>query len=179
MGSQAVGAMLFSDWQAQRWERLIRFVQSAEAFQDIPFSLPSTYRCLDEAFPESKFILTMRDSKDQWFESMVKFHKKKFASEKDRNPDQKDLEDVRYPYMGYQLDIIRAVYAYPSVPLYDRRHYTTVYERHKKDVIEFFRGRPGKLLVLKVSEANAYQRLGAFLNVKVRSAARLPWKNRT
>lgn len=179
LGAQGVGAMLFADWQAQKWERLIRFCQSAEAFQDIPFSLPGTYRILDEAFPDSKFVLSIRDSKDQWFESMVRFHKRKFSSDRKRLPDQEDLESVRYPYMGYQLDIMKTVYGYPSVSLYDSHHYKMVYERHNERLVNYFRARPDKLLVLNVSEPNALQRLGAFLNVKVSETARFPWKNRT
>ena len=45
--------------------------------------------------------------------------------------------------------------------------------------MEYFHDRPGKLLVLNVSQPNAYQELAAFLNVTVSRKAGFPWKNKT
>lgn len=41
---------------------IVEFCRYYNAFQDVPFSWPRTYRVLDEAFPNARFILTVRDS---------------------------------------------------------------------------------------------------------------------
>lgn len=179
LGNQSVAETLLPDWYKQDYARLIRYCQTAQAFQDIPFSLPQTYHCLDEVFPDAKFILTIRDSEDQWFKSLLKFHTKWFSSDKNRAPTKEDMENSLYCYKGYMLDIMEMVYGYPKVELYDYKYYTGLYQRHNDDVTEYFRNRPGKLLTLNVSSPKAYQELAAFLNVSVSSEGRFPWKNKT
>ena len=179
LGNQAVAEMLVEDWYRNDFDRLIRFCYTAQAFQDIPFSLPQTYRYLDKAFPRAKFILTVRDSKQQWFESLVKFHTKLFSSDAKRPPNEADLVNAPYRYMGYALDVIQKVYKYPEVGLYDFEFYTNVYEGHNRDVETYFSDRPDKLLILNVSESDAYQRLAVFLNIQVPPKKKFPWKNKT
>jgi hypothetical protein len=179
MGNQAAAEMLLLDWHNQDYSRIIRFSQTAQAFQDIPFSLPKTYLCIDKAFPDAKFILTVRDSRKQWYQSLVQFHTKLFSSDKRRPPTEADLENAVYRYRGFALDTARWVYDYPKIALYDYDYYTSLYERHNQSVINCFKDRPDKLLVLNVSEPNAYQKLAAFLNITVPDNSQFPWKNKT
>ena len=51
---------------------LIDFVNQYDAFQDMPFSQGVVYSQVDALFPNSKFILTVRN-KDDWYESLVRF----------------------------------------------------------------------------------------------------------
>src|SRR5215217_356424 len=53
------------------------YIENYDAFQDVPFSIKSTYAQIDSLFPGSKFILTYRNS-DEWFESLLAAHKKIF-----------------------------------------------------------------------------------------------------
>ena len=179
LGNQPAAEMLLHDCNKQDCGRLIRYCQTAEAFQDIPFSLPQTYRHLDNAFPKAKFILTIRDSKEQWYQSLLRFHAKLFSSDKNRPPSVTDLENALYRYKGFGLDVMKMVFSYPEVELYDCDYYTKVYEDHNKSVIEYFNDRPGKLLVLNISQPNAYQELAYFLNVRVSDRSRFPWENKT
>ncbi|MBL7214327.1 MAG: hypothetical protein ISS71_01480 [Phycisphaerae bacterium] len=179
LGNQGVAEMLLSDWYKQDCNRLVRYCYTKQAFQDIPFSLPETYRCLDKAFPDAKFILTVRDSEDQWFQSLIKFHTKLFSSDKSRPPDREDLENALYRYRGFGMDVMKMVYNYPTVSLYNYEYYTKLYRQHNKSVIEYFTDKPDKLLVLNVSQLNAYQNLASFLNVTVSNKNGFPWKNKT
>ena len=179
LGNQAVGEMLLPDWYKEDYNRLIRFCHKYDTFQDIPFSCPGTYRFLDKAFPYAKFILTVRDSRDQWYQSLVKFHIKKFSSDKNRPPNENDLKNAMYRYKGYGLDYLKMVFNYPKVSLYDFDYYTNLYEKHNTDTIDYFKDHPDKLLVLNVSEPDAYQALASFLNIKVSDKSRFPWKNKT
>ena len=171
--------MLLMDWYNQEFDRITRYCQTAQAFQDIPFSLPETYRYLDKVFPDAKFILTMRNSKEQWFRSLVEFNTKLFSSDKNRPPTETDLENAVYRYKGFVLDAISRIYNYPDIALYDYDYYTSLYEKHNRNVIDHFKEKPDKLLTLDVAEQNAYQKLAAFLNIQVPGKCQFPWKNKT
>lgn len=179
VGNQSVGEMLISDWYKQDYDRIIRYCHIADAFQDVPFSLPGTYQFLDAVFPDAKLILTIRDSSTQWFESLVKYHTKLFSSDKKRFPDADDLAKASYRYKGFVLDAMKMVFHYPEVELYDFEYYTKLYEEHNSNVIQYFQGRDGKLLVLNVAAKNAYQELAGFLNITVPDKSRFPWENKT
>ena len=60
MGNQAKAELLIHDWAKRDFKEIVKFCRSADAFQDIPFSNDFTYEILDYAFPDSKFILTVR-----------------------------------------------------------------------------------------------------------------------
>lgn len=53
---------------------IIKEMKRDKSFSDFPMWYCNLYKDLDRAFPNSKFILTVRDS-ESWFESMVKWHK--------------------------------------------------------------------------------------------------------
>ena len=57
------------------YSELVSFVNNFNAFQDMPFSQGLTYVAVDALFPNSKFILTERDS-EEWFNSYCEFTRK-------------------------------------------------------------------------------------------------------
>lgn len=62
---------------ATNYAPLKDFVAKFDAFQDLPFSQGEVYAVCDALFPDSKFILTERDS-EKWFNSLCRFHQKVF-----------------------------------------------------------------------------------------------------
>ena len=78
----------------QNFKPIIDYCQSAQVFQDIPFSYPDTYKYLDKAYPNSKFILTVRNDSEQWYNSVIQFHAKLFGSD-GRIPTGNDLKKVK------------------------------------------------------------------------------------
>jgi hypothetical protein len=179
MGNQPAAEMLAEDWAKNRTDRIINYCYTADAFQDIPFNLPRLYEILDKSFPNSKFILTVRDNEDQWFNSLVKFHTKLFSSDKDRPPNEKDLKNANYRYKGFALKTKKWFYGYPEIPLYDENHYKKAYLDHICNVKEYFKNRNTDLLILNVAEENSYQKLASFLQLKVNNDATFPWLNKT
>ena len=179
MGNQPVAEMLVEDWANKRTDRIINYCYTADAFQDVPFSLPELYKELDKAFPNSKFILTIRDNEEQWYNSLTKFHTKLFSSDKNNIPTEDDLRNAIYRYKGFALNTKRWFYDYPNTPLYDKKYYTEVYLNHIKEVKKYFKNRKDKLLILNVAEKDSYQRLAHFLNVTVDPDATFPWLNKT
>ncbi|WP_415408327.1 sulfotransferase [Sulfurovum sp. CS9] len=143
---------------------MVKFCKSADAFQDIPFSNDFTYEILDYVFPDSKFILTVRDSKDEWFESMKRFHTKLIG--KERLPTADDLKVYPYRYKGWMWENVQLKYGIDETSLYNYKIYTDQYERHNQAVIEYFKYRPDDLLVLNLSDDDAMKGLYEFLGFK-------------
>ena len=74
LGSQPDAELLIKDWEKGDFRRILDYCETADAFQDVPFCLEFTYQILDYAFPDSRFILTVRNTAEEWYESLVRFH---------------------------------------------------------------------------------------------------------
>lgn len=164
------------DYVKNRRDGLKALVQTADFFQDLPFSAPGTYRILDEAFPQSRFILTLRESAQEWYESLTNFHRGVFGHGK-RIPLRRDLENSTYRFPGFAWLANRALYDSPPDDPYNHAALIAAYENHRKEVIEYFAGREN-LLVLEISHRDAVSRLAEFLNIEPQVKS-LPWLNKT
>ena len=173
---QRPAEQLIHDWLRRDFRTIIRFCYSAQAFQDVPFSLPYTFQALDMHFPGSKFILTVRDSPEQWYQSMTRFHAKVFGN--GRIPTYRDLKNASYCYSGWAYEVTCAVYELPDDEPYDKRTMIDHYLAHNRSVIEYFRHRPDDLLVINVANEDAYRRFCEFLEKPCLRNA-FPWENRT
>ena len=79
LGDQRQAELLYdAHYFKKNFGPIIEYCRTAEAFQDAPFSCPETYKYLDKAFPNSKFILSVRDDPEQWYRSLTEFHAKSF-----------------------------------------------------------------------------------------------------
>jgi hypothetical protein len=179
MGNQAAAELLAEDWHNKRIDRIVNYCHTADAFQDVPFGMDNLYKELDSNFPNSKFILTIRDDEEQWYNSLIKFHAKLFSEDGESIPTLLELENAIYRYKGWALDMLKYNCDYPRVPLYEKEKYTQSYLKHIDEVTHYFKDRPNDLLILNVSEENSYQKLASFLGIKVNRNANFPWENKT
>jgi hypothetical protein len=163
IGSQHREVVLLDDWQRGDFRDLIDYCCSADAFQDVPFNLPLTYRALDSAFPSAKFILTVRDSAEQWYKSVATYHA--YLMGLDRWPEAADLKQFSYHEPGWLWRQQRYVYGIDEASLYDPAIYKAHYLNHNADVIAYFRDRPQRLLVLNLAHETAAQDLARFLGI--------------
>lgn len=176
LGKQSAAEALLYDWAKRDFKNIIAYCRSGNAFQDIPFSLPDTYQALDVAFPKSRFILTVRNSGDAWFKSLQQFHQKSFNA---GNPiEEQHLANAAYQHKGWMLDCMRLVFDYPNTPLYDKDAYIRIYEQHNARIINYFKDRPDDLLVLNLSEPDAYNKLRLFLGLPPDGGS-FPWLLKT
>lgn len=166
MGLQARGEMLSRDWAKRDFSRIVGLCRTADAFQDVPFSRDYTFQALDLHFPGSKFILSVRDSPEQWYDSLIRYQTK--IVNKGRVPTADDLKEFSYRYKGYLWEAAQLAHGVDEKTLYDKEIYISHYLNHNRQVIEYFRHRPSALLVLNVAEANAMERLYAFLGIEHR-----------
>ena len=156
---------------------LLEYCKSAQVFQDVPFSHYRTLRHIDEAFPNSKFILSVRANAEEWYESMVRFNIK-ILGINGRLPTAEELKEVRYVRKGYYYQNIKFHYNTPDDDLYNRSIMMAHYDRHKASVIEYFKNRPNDLLVINLSEPDSYKQMLDFLSIQSPYTA-FPWENKT
>src|SRR5210317_30486 len=108
-------------------------VADYDAFEDNPW--PVLYRELDERFPGSKFILTRRPA-DAWIRSQVK-----------------DFATTETPMRGW-------IYGENAgCPEGNEDVYVARYERHNREVLEYFKDRPDDLLVFDLPAGDGWDKL--------------------
>lgn len=166
VGDQAQGELLLEAWGEREFDPIIEYCGTAQAFQDFPFCLDHTYEALDEAYPGSKFILTVRNNAQEWHDSLVRFHTKIIG--KRRLPTPHDMKVFPYRFPGWIWRVHRLIYGINEATLFDPTIYKAWYEAHNASVLKHFAGRPNDLLVLNVGELSAMPRLCAFLGVERR-----------
>ena len=130
-----------ADLRANYVKMGIAIARDFDAVEDMPW--PLMYRELDEAFPGSKFILTVRNT-DKWYKSI--------AGHFGANP-------YHIQQLTYGDDA--------PAPVGHEARYREVYEAHNSAVREYFRDRPQDLLVMELEKGDGWEKLGAFLNVAV------------
>lgn len=177
VGDQRSAEMLVDDWARRDFRRLIRYCRSAQFFQDVPFSYPFTYIAIDQAFPGSKFILTVRDTPEQWYKSLTRFHAKKWGKD-GRIPTKEDLQEATYIYKGRPWHTNRLYSITPEDDPYNKELLIKDYIDYNRMVCDYFRHRPDDLLVLNIAEKEAYPKLCYFLG-KPCKKKEFPWANKT
>lgn len=156
---------------------LVEFCKSADAFQDAPFCFQHTYQALDQYFKNSKFILTVRDSDDQWYNSLVKFHSKKLSNGKSI-PTWQDLNQSEYRFKGYMALVRKKVFGISELEEpYDELKLKHYYNTHNDSVKDYFKNK-NNLLVINVSKQDSYFKLCKFLGKKPIYDF-FPWENKT
>lgn len=154
---------------------IIEYCRTAQVFQDVPFSYPETFKYLDKAYPKSRFILTVRDNADQWYESISRFHAKFFGS--GQVPTADDLLNADYVKKGFAYNTVR-IHGTSDDDPYNREIMVEHYTRHNQSVIDYFKDRPSDLLVINLAEQSAYSRFVDFIGVQS-PFAEFPWENKT
>ena len=179
VGSETEATMLFDHWVRGDFRQIIKYCEiGGQAFQDVPFSLPNTYRALDQAFPGSKFILTVRDSPEQWYDSLTGFHSKCFSKSRNIPPSPKDIEDSIYWRRGFIADFCRLVFRTPENDPYNRDLLLAFYHQYNEEIVRYFSGRPDDFLIINVAKQSCYRDMCEFLGLRG-SADNFPWKNKT
>ncbi|MDQ3052215.1 MAG: hypothetical protein M3Q95_15160 [Bacteroidota bacterium] len=174
---QTPAELLIDDWKINRFDRICNFVKyHGEVFQDIPFSLPGTYKELDKNFPGSKYILTVRDNPEQWYNSLLNFHSRLLAD--GRIPTRADLMNSTYNGKGWLWKTNRYIYNTPEDDVYHKETLLKHYTDYNNDVIEYFRDDPSKLLVINLNDSEASAKISNFIGMRT-PIENMPWENKT
>ena len=134
-------------WQEMSRQGYSNTLEKSYALCDFPIAL--LYRQLDAAYPGSKFVLTVRDTKD-WLDS-VRAHWEpainKFRAGWDSDPFSNRVHHLAYGREDFDAETMAARY-----------------EAHNLEVRQYFRKRWSDLLVMNMSAGAGWPELCSFLN---------------
>ena len=177
IGDQEKAECLLKYWELDFKVKLINYCKTAEAFQDIPFSIPDVYKILYEEFKDAKFILSTRDNSEQWFNSLCNFHSK-IWNEGKGVPSLEQLKKVNYRYDGFAYKAFTIIFGNHNNEAYNKQVLISRYEKHNSDVRSFFESNPNSFIEVNVSDQKDYLRLCDFLGKTPKKEGFL-WKNKT
>jgi hypothetical protein len=184
---QAQGVLIAKQTWLGNYEPLKRLVSQYDAFQDIPFSIQSTYIVADSLFPNSKFILTERDP-EIWFDSLYRYHQRQTGVQDLRSMTPEDVKTrFKYLYPGFMFEsfertLLTFEEGLPKVQwdrLYERESYIDAYVRRNKEIKKYFHGRPKSLLCIDLTTEESTAKICAFLDIPAEFEIRVPHLNRT
>ncbi|MCZ6785204.1 MAG: hypothetical protein O7G30_18040, partial [Proteobacteria bacterium] len=136
------------------YEPALGFARSYRGFEDRPWNVWDMYRRLDERYPESLFVLTVRDV-DKWWRSVQRW----LTVVK---------PNIRERYMLH----LRA-------ESFTREDFVRGYEAYNREVGAYFEdGRADRLLVIDFAEGRGWEPLCAFLDRPVPADRPFPHVNR-
>lgn len=161
VGNQRKAERLIEDWGRRDFRRLVSYCHSADAFQDIPFSMEFTFQAMDVAFPGSKFILSVRDSPEQWLASRLRFDRKRLSLNREATAD--DLRQDPYVWPGWSYRVRELAFGQVAAETVTPDMLMARYVSHNARVQEYFRHRPLDLLTMNVGHSDALKQLCAFL----------------
>ena len=165
VGSEAAGERLLEHWTRRDFDPIVRFCRRAQVFKDIPFSYPFTFQAMDQAFPGSKFVLSVWPSADDWYSAFTGFHARQFGGGNVPTADQLRMADYRDP--GFVLETLQLLYGTSDESPYDRDTLIEQYNRHVDTVQEYFAHRPDDLIVLDIGAPGGQRALCRFLGLSV------------
>jgi hypothetical protein len=128
-----------------------------DAAVDLP--IPIFYPQLDERYPGSKFILTVRDPL-AWLISVQRHWERLTITEDSRGRYRQMVRLAMYGTHGFSESRMRHVY-----------------ETHVRNVHSYFRARPKDLLVLDICAGEGWEKLCAFLD-RPQPQLPFPWLNK-
>ena len=133
VGPQKLGLQL---WKAGRLDWLFELTDRKESFDDFPY--PYIYEDLARRYPDARFVLTLRRSAEEWYESLVSHNLRTGPT-----------DTFMMAYDCYSPEASEA-------------RLTDHYRRHADGVRAFFAGSEN-FLELCWADADAGDRFGAFL----------------
>jgi len=169
------------------FEPFQKFVSNYDAFQDMPFSQDDWYIVADTLFPNSKFILTLRDA-EKWFDSISRFHAKTFGVENASDFDEDYIrEKAHYLYPGYFYEMVKRHVSrvedgkviHDWSLLYDKEHYIKFYTERNDRIIRYFENRPDDLLVIDMTQEKDVSKIVSFLGFPEELNFNMPHLNKT
>jgi len=176
VGNQRKGELLIRDYHKNNFQPIIELAKTADAFQDIPFSYPNTYKHLDKAYPNSKFILSIRNSADEWYNSVIRFHSQIFG--RGKKPSVEQLKKSKWVWEGCIYETMQNLYNTPADDPYNKEILINHYISYNQKIIDYFKDRPNDLLVINLKDENSYLDFSKFLNKKPKRSS-FPHLNRS
>jgi len=161
VGHQQKAEKLLKEYINEDFESIIQYCKTADVFQDFPFSYPKTFQHLDKAYPNSKFILTIRNSPEEWYDSVIRFHTKILGG----SPTFDIMKNHEYIWKGWIWEAQKAIYNVDETDTHNKKELIKSYKEYNEFVLKYFKDKDN-LLVLNLGEVGSYQKFLKFLNIQ-------------
>lgn len=169
------------------YEPIFKLIDRYNSFEDLPFSALDFYKVLDQKYPGSKFILTLRKP-ERWLASLRKICTPKgestdnllklsqrVANNLRTRKEASRLSELIGPNKGHKLGAFSGLVAYHQYAFGgcnidgNESFYIETYQKHNNEVQEYFADRPNDLLVVNWEAGDGWDKLCNFLNKPLRS----------
>ena len=127
----------------------LSILEEYQGIVDIPVA--PYYAQLDRVYPNSKFILTVRD-KDSWLRSAEVHWRLKIETSDKRPEKEQEREFTQF--------ISACVY---GTIKFNRDRFLYVYEMHQRNVCDYFKNRPKDFLIMDICGGDGWEKLCPFL----------------
>ncbi len=164
VGNQREAELLANDCFCQNYKSIIEYCKTADFFQDTPFSKTNIYEILEKDFPDAKFILSIRDSPLIWYNSLLNYHNKIFYKGNEITCDL--VKNITYVEKGWFYNMMKNTYKTPDEDLYNKDMLISFYENHNNNIINYFKDKPSKLLIINLSNKDDFNKMLEFLDIK-------------
>jgi hypothetical protein len=110
------------------------------------------YAQLDKMYPDSKFILTVRE-KDGWLRSCENHWRNSPYDEETQDPERLRRLEIRRFFRASTYGCYE----------FEPERFSWVYDRHVQSVMDYFKDQPDRLLVINVCAGEGFEKLVPFL----------------
>lgn len=171
LGNQADAELLTIDVLKGQYRFFLKYLKTANAFQDLPFSTRNIYKLIDKQYPNAKFILTLRSNSDIWYTSFSNFTKKILKTQDIECENKIEIDKCKkfmYRYPSFFSDLLQFLWLRDKTIYFDedealdRDYLTYYYNKHIKEVKDYFEN-TNKLLIVNLEEEDAYSKICLFL----------------
>jgi hypothetical protein len=152
------GSKHFENQKQKQYDSLFELVGQYDAFEDRPWNHTNFYQILDKKFPNSKFILTIRDQ-ENWTQSYRRFNEKIKLNKQWFYP---LISEICYGNFDF---------------LSDEKKMILKYDERNQEIIEYFKN-TNKLLIIDFEKEKTYNRICEFLGKEIINSE-IPHLNRT
>ncbi|MFM6247319.1 MAG: sulfotransferase family protein [Dolichospermum sp.] len=122
----------------------------------IDITVAPYYAQLDTIYPDSKFILTVRD-KESWLKSLeVQWNK------------EKEFDNNLVPESKMNLKKIKRSVVY-GTHHFNVEQLSQTYDLHYKNVTNYFKDRPQSLLIINIAQGDGWEQLCPFFDLPIRN----------
>ncbi|MEA3499815.1 MAG: sulfotransferase [Candidatus Marinimicrobia bacterium] len=137
-----------------KWEKVNRMLSRYDAVEDNPWTI--IYKKIDHLIPGCKFIFTYREP-ESWFSSVEKYFKLP-----------RPISPMHEWIYGKGMGQIAA----------EKANTINVYNKHIKDVREYFKNRPNDFLEINIIKDGGWEKICNFLNKDIPEEP-FPHRNKT
>ena len=162
--------------------------------QDLPASQGNIYVALDALFPNSKFILTVRETKT-WYRSFIHQYRiplLDLATDSTRIKQAHIFKGYSHKWLGHfmeeQINVLKngiktnkpqSLEDYKKFEFSDEFHLSCIklYELRNKEIRQYFKGRDNQLLILDITKEKSIETIRDFLGIPNFFNASMPHLN--